>query len=256
MCDLSAPAQAAALVAAVRPEVVINAQALSDVDACEQDPAAAEAGNVQTVRVLTAALQSSGALLVHLSTDYVFDGEKGAPYVETDPPRPLSVYGRSKWAGEQVALAYARGVVVRTSTLFGPGRHNFCDYIVRQVRAGQPVDAFADQVTSPTYTRDLAAALEVLTARLAPAAALPVRLFHAVNEGQASRVAFARRIAERVGAPPDLVCPIRRADQRRPAARPAFSALASLYLSTTIGRRLPTWDDALLSYLHLARWAN
>jgi len=205
VCDLGDARRAAEVIGAIRPDAVIHTQALSDVDRCEREPEAARAQNVDATAHLIQALRQErapgdggrGALLVHISTDYVFDGAKGAPYIEEDEPRPLSVYGRSKLEAERLALGYPRAVVVRPSTLFGPGRMNFCDHIVSRVRAGEAVEAFADQVTSPTYTEDLAAGLGELCAavRGLPDGSRP-RLVHLANAGGCSRVAFAERVAD------------------------------------------------------------
>ena len=264
MCDLVDARRTAEIVGALRPDAVIHTQALSDVDRCELEPEAARAQNVDATANLLQALsraQAPGggdrALLVYVSTDYVFDGAKGTPYDEEDEPRPISVYGRSKREAEQLALGYPRGVVVRPSTLFGPGRANFCDTIVARLRAGEPVEAFSDQVTSPTYTVDLAEGLEALCAALGGAGTPPpARVVHVANAGGASRVAFAQRIAALIGGSPDLVRPIPMAAQGRPAARPAYSALTTIHLARLIGRRLRPWDDALHAYLHQAPSRN
>ena len=219
-------------------------------DRCEREPDQATAHNVRTTAHLVQALQDAQTLFVHVSTDYVFDGTKGSPYVESDAPRPLSVYGRSKVEGERVALRYPRAIIVRTSTLFGPGRANFCDYMISRLKAGETVEAFADQVTSPTYTADLAAAIGELGAALRRSwdAARP-RVYHLVNAGGCSRVTFARRIADLLGCPRELIRAIAMADQQRPALRPAYSALASTQAPGLIGRTLRPWDEALQAYL-------
>ena len=237
------------------PDVVINAQALSDVDRCEQAPELARAMNVQTVTHLVRALERTPALFVHVSTDYVFDGAKGRPYTEDDAPHPMSIYGRSKLAGEELALGYARALIVRTSTLFGPGRKNFCDHIVAQLSASQPVEAFVDQVTSPTYTSDAARAIGELVRVLwqADAGARP-RLYHVANQPGCSRVAFAHRVADLLGSPRELIRAIPMAAQHRPAPRPACSALASVHLARVIGDGLRPWHEALEAYLRERHW--
>ena len=246
-CDLVDARRTAEVVGALRPDLVIHTQALSDVDRCELEPDAARAQNVGATASLLRALER--AWLVQISTDYVFDGTKGTPYDENDEPRPVSVYGRMKLDAERLALGYPRAVVVRPSTLFGPGRANFCDTIVARLRAGEPVEAFADQVTSPTYTVDLAEGLEALCAALGRADEPPARVVHVANAGGCSRVTFARRIAELIGGSPELVRPIPMAAQRRPARRPAYSALTTIHLARLIGRTLRPWDDALRAYL-------
>lgn len=250
VCDLTDPNATQHLVNTVKPDVVIHAQALSDVDRCEEEPHEAERCNVQALEHLCRALEICTPLLVALSTDYVFDGMKGSPYVESDEPKPLSVYGRSKLAGERVALRYPRAVVIRPSTLFGPGRMNFCDFLVQQLQQGKPVEAFSDQVTSPTYTEDLAGAIHALITILAARslAGLP-RIYHLTNAGGCSRMQFAGRIAELLGTSDALIRPIHMGDQRRPAPRPADSRLASEHVPTILGLTLRPWEDALRAHL-------
>ena len=258
-CDLLDRPRVEALLEALQPQVVIHAQALSDVDRCEREPQQARALNVDTTANLVDALerlrsrrsQGTPPLLIAMSSDYVFSGEKGAAYDEADVPNPVSVYGRSKCEAEQAALRYVRSIVVRTSTLFGPGRMNFCDHIIERLQSGQPVEAFIDQVTSPTLTTDLAAAIVDLGLALwdwQRSEPWP-RVAHVTNAGSCSRVAFAQRVAERIGGAPELIRQIHRADQRRDAPRPAYSALTTKHAPQLIGRTLRSWEDALAAYL-------
>lgn len=250
MCDLRDAGATASAIRRVQPDVVIHAQALSDVDQAHRDPDLARALNVQTTANLVRALAGTRALLIAISSDYVFDGSKGAPYDERDEPNPISVYGASKLDSERLALGYARSVIVRTSTLFGPGRANFCSALVARLTDGQPVEAFGDQVTSPTYTEDVASAIaelgRVLTASVGGTSA---RLLHIANAGSCSRAVFARRVAELVGASQELIRVIPMAQQGRPAARPRYSALTTAYLHAAIGRMLRPWEEALHAYL-------
>ena len=270
-CDLVDAQRTAKLIQTLTPEIVIHTQALSDVDQCERQPETAQAQIVETTRHVIQALQPlknigdvsifSGAkietsplliqpLVVSISTDYVFDGTKGAPYDETDSPKPISVYGRAKLEAEQVVLSYPRSVVVRTSTLFGPGRENFCDHAVSRMKAGQQVEAFIDQVTSPTYTIDLAEGIGELSVALwRSRGSRASRVYHIANAGACSRVTFAERIADLLGYSHALIRKISMAQQRRPAPRPAYSALGTAHLSCVIGRTLRPWDDALQAYL-------
>ncbi len=239
------------MVRQVNPDAVIHTQALSDVDRCELEPQEAQRQNIQTAESLRRALETRSNLLIALSTDYVFDGSKGSPYDECDEPHPLSVYGKTKLAGERVILSYPQGYVVRTSTLFGPGRMTFCDALVDHVRHGEPIEAFVDQTTSPTYTDDLAEAIHALLEAIAASApgGLP-RLYHVTNSGSASRVEFAERVAAALGQGTALIRPIRMQDQHRPAPRPVCSALASRHLARVIGRTLRPWHEALSAYLN------
>ena len=244
----------------VQPRVILHTQALSDVDRCEREPQVAQRLNVDTTATLVEALdhhqrrkgQGPPPWLISVSTDYVFAGTKGAAYDETDVPDPISEYGRSKWRGEQAALRYPRAVVARTSTLFGPGRMNFCDHIVERLRAGQSVEAFIDQVTSPTLTTDLAAALGALSAALEswpPRGESWPRVVHLSNAGWCTRLSFAQRVAALIGGNPDLIRPIRMADQHRDAPRPPQVGLATKHVPQLIGRMLRSWQDALDAYL-------
>jgi dTDP-4-dehydrorhamnose reductase len=250
VCDLLDAGATARAVQAARPAVVIHAQALPDVDRCQREPRTAEAQNVQTTIHLVRALERLPALLVYVSTDYVFDGSKGAPYDERDAPHPINVYGQTKLAGEQVALARASAIVARTSTLFGWGRETFCDHIIARVQAGEPVDAFVDQVTTPTYTEDVADALGELVAAVGTTPHPPRRIFHVVNAGEGcSRVAFAERVVDLVGGSRALIRPVPRAQMRRDAPRPAHSAMRTVNLQPVIGRTLRPWEQALYAYL-------
>lgn len=239
------------LVRELQPQIVIHAQALSDVDRCQLEPQEARSQNVVTTERLVEALNGRHALLIHLSTDYVFDGTKGVPYDEHDAPHPLGVYGTTKLEAERIALRHERSIVVRTSTLYGPARINFCDFIISRMRAGQSVEAFTDQVTSPTFVEDLAQGIVELGMALQarPDDRWP-RIVHLTNPGACSRVEFSDRVAQLLGVSPTLVRRISVADQRRPAPRPAYSALTSIYIRHLLGRELRPWDQALQAYLH------
>lgn len=245
------------MVRAVGAEAVVHTQALSDVDRCEQAPEEAMRHNVQATAHLCEALKGSGALLIGLSTDYVFDGATSSPYDEEDTPGPLSVYGRSKLAGEQLMLKYPRGMIVRPSTLFGPDRMNFCNAIVQRLREGLPVQAFLDQTTSPTYTADLAEGLEAFMKALQgqDLAQMP-RVYHLANAGGCTRVEFAMTVAALLQADRSLIEAIPMAQQHRPAPRPCYSALVSRHLPQMMGRTLRPWQDALRAYLNDQGWLN
>jgi dTDP-4-dehydrorhamnose reductase len=257
-CDLLDHQRTAEVVQGLRPDVVIHAQALSDVDRCEREPELAEGMNVRSTANLVRALEGTGALLVSVSTDHVFDGTKGSPYDEGDLPNPINVYGKSKWKGEQVALGYARAVVVRPSTLFGPARMNFCDHVASRILAHQAVEAFLDQVTSPTYTEDLAEGIADLMGTIHPRSivSLPSRVFHMTNAGGCSRLEFAHRIADLLDCSREHIRAVRMVQQQRPAPRPAYSALTTRYVPHLVGRTLRPWGDALQAYLCQRRWLN
>ena len=233
-----------ALLARARPDVVFNATAWNRVDAAETEPAAAFAVNAFAPHFLARAARDAGALLVHYSTDYVFDGTAARPYREDDAPRPLGVYGASKLAGEHlVAAAGGEHLVVRTSGVFGRGGSeqkggSFVERIVAQARAGQPLRVVADQVFAPTFAADLAAASIALVRAGARG------LFHVTNAGSCSwhDLAVAALAAAGLDVPVERI-PV--ASLKLPARRPAYSVLdGSRYLELGLPP-LRSWRETL-----------
>lgn len=246
---------AGAVRAAVRgfePDVVLHTAAYTDVDGAEADPAAAESINVGGTRNVVAALRGTHTALVYFSTDYVFDGEKRAPYLESDAPAPLGVYGRTKLEGERLVLEWPHGIVIRTSWLFSATGRNFVKSILTAAtqRAGgdrdgesagssEPLRVVDDQVGSPTFAGHLAAAVdEALRLGVGPG------IYHMAGSGYCSWLEFAREIVALAGLDVDVV-PITTAELGRPAPRPAFSALAS----ERPVPRLPHWVDGVAAAL-------
>jgi dTDP-4-dehydrorhamnose reductase len=224
----------------VHPEWIINAAAFNDVDGAETLAEAAFAVNGAGAGHLAEAAVVVGASIVHISTDYVFDGSKGTPYTEDDAPNPLSVYARSKYDGERRVLeSGASACVLRTAWLYGLHGKNFVKAILAAAARGGPLKVVADQVGSPTATADLARAIvQVLQT--------PARgLFHVANAGACSRFEFAQAIVQ--GSV--VVLPITTAEAARPARRPKNSSLASLNWQEAGMSPLPTWRDALSRFL-------
>jgi len=218
--DITDPVAVGALLSSVRPDAVINAAAYTAVDACETNEPLAYAVNADAVGHLSAACELVGAHLVHVSTDYVFDGTLDRPYREDDATNPRSVYGASKLAGEMAAGPGA--TVVRTSWVCGEHGNNMVKLVLRL--AADPDQALAfvdDQRGHPTFTADLAPALRTLAAERRPGT------FHVTNGGAVSWFEFVREILAAVGHDPDRVRPIATADldPPRPAPRPANSVL-------------------------------
>ena len=207
-----------------RPDVVINCAAWTAVDASESDPERAMAANAHAVRWLTEACDAIDARLVQISTDYVFDGTKPGPYLESDPTNPQSVYGSSKLAGEVEALAWANSLVVRTSWVCGAHGHNMVRTVQRLVAEGKPLAFVDDQLGSPSFTADLAPALRLL------AMERHVGVAHLTNTGAVSWYEFVREVVRALGADPSVVRPISTAELQppRPAKRPANSVLDNL----------------------------
>jgi dTDP-4-dehydrorhamnose reductase len=234
-----------------RPELVINAAAFTKVDACEgEGRELAFAVNGAAVGHVAAAAESVGARLVHVSTDYVFDGRpterSRLPYLEDAPTAPLSIYGQSKLAGEHEALRHPNALVVRTSWLFGPGGPNFAATMVKLIRDGKlPLRVVDDQEGCPTYTPFLARAI----LDLAPLAVTGI--VHYRNREAVTWYAFAREIAALWADPAQAVDvqPVTTADVPRPAPRPAYSVLDVQRFEGALGRRVEAWVWGLADYL-------
>jgi dTDP-4-dehydrorhamnose reductase len=240
--DICDAASVDAVIAEHRPDIVLNAAAYTAVDAAEEDESTADRINHVGAGLLAAALARHGGQLLHVSTDYVFDGQADQPYEPTDPVGPRSVYGRTKLAGELAVRAALpdRSHIVRTAWLYGGPGPNFVDTMLRLERERDTVDVVADQIGGPTWTADLAGALVELATVRPPAAT-----WHYVNAGQASWHAFAAEVFRLAGADPRRVRPVDSAAFPRPAPRPAWSVL-STDSWTRAGLTPPRpWQEAL-----------
>ncbi len=247
--DITGSESVRALLTALRPTVVINCAAMTDVDGCETEPDRADEVNGQAVGHLADAAGSIDALLVQISTDYVFSGPSDRPWREEDPPTPESAYGRSKLLGEELARRAPEHLIVRTAWLFGHGGGNFVEAILRQLEGGaRELRVVADQRGCPTYAPDLASAILDLVIGGARGTV------HAVNEGATTWHGFASAIVELMKSPA-AVRPVTTREFPRPARRPEFSVLDTTLLRSLIGRELPNWRDALERYLE-ARCAS
>lgn len=241
----------------IGPRIIINCAADTDVDGCEEREPRATAVNGAGVGHLTVSAVRGRATLVHVSTDFVFDGRKNTPYVEDDPPAPLSAYGRSKLAGERAVLAsdLRRFYLVRTSGLYGEGGASFVSTVARLAQDHAELRIVADQFGSPTFADDLARALlRLLCADGGATAAGTTRppdfgVYHFANRGVCSRYAFASSIVERLRRCGPVatrsIVPIRTEDHPRPAKRPAYSALSTAKYEFATGARVAPWEDAL-----------
>jgi dTDP-4-dehydrorhamnose reductase len=226
-----------------QPQWVIHLAAFTRVDDCEREAALAFKVNGLGARNAALAAAACGAALLAVSTDYVFDGRGTRPYREYDATCPLSVYGRSKWAGEQAIREVApRHVIVRTAWLYGAGGANFVDSILRKARHGEPLAVVDDQRGSPTWTHDLARAL----VRLVEAAEFGT--YHCTNSGDCTWHELAEHVVTRARAG----VPVGRtttAALARPAPRPAYSVLDGSWCEHVTGLRMPHWMDAVDRYL-------
>ncbi|MGE0066996.1 MAG: dTDP-4-dehydrorhamnose reductase [Solirubrobacterales bacterium] len=223
-----------------RPDVVINSAAWTDVDGAETAEDDAFAVNGAGAGNAAAAAAEVGASVVYVSTDYVFDGTKSEPYVESDQPAPLSAYGRTKLAGEEAtAAANKRHFVVRSAGLFGIGGNNFVETMLRLAAGQSEVLVVRDQVGSPTYTWHLAYGIVRLIE------GLEFGIHHMAAAGQCSWYEFAREIFEQAKVDCKVLS-VSTEEFGRPAARPPFSALTSQRQHAI---RLPSWQDGLAGYL-------
>jgi len=238
--DIADRAVVTAAARRIRPAWIVNAAAFNDVDQAESAAEQAYAVNAEGPANLAEAGARVGARLIHISTDYVFNGLKGVAYTEDDRAEPLSVYGMSKRAGEIRVLESGVGAcVLRTAWLYGVHGKNFVKAILAGASAGKPLRVVADQVGSPTSTRDLASAIRALLQ------ADLQGLFHVANAGACSRFEFAKAIVDgRVE-----VVPVMSADMPRPAPRPVNSSLRSVRWAEAGMTPLQPWQAALKDYL-------
>jgi dTDP-4-dehydrorhamnose reductase len=224
-----------------QPQLVIHAAALTDVDGCERDPDSAFKVNAEGTRIVAEAGRLCDAALLYVSTDYVFDGTKGEPYLESDEPNPISVYGKSKLAGEAaVRDVLARHYIVRTAWLYGPRGRNFVTKILELAAHRDELSVVTNEVGSPTYAPDLAAAIARLIEH-------PLYgLYHLVNEGSCSRFEFAEQVLELAGMSGVALHGVEHYE--RLARVPANAALCNNLAATQLGITLRPWQEALRAY--------
>jgi dTDP-4-dehydrorhamnose reductase len=242
--DITDPSAADGIVAPG--DVVVNCAAYTNVDGAESDEERAYAVNAAGAGYIARACERVGARLIHVSTDYVFDGQASRPYEVDDEAAPLSVYGRTKLAGEQAVLtALPQATVVRTSWLYTGGDGKDFVAVMRRLAAGDgPVNVVDDQTGSPTYVGDLVGALLQLVD-----GEVHAPLLHAANGGAVNRFDQARAVFEGVGADPERVHPVSTLEFPRPAPRPPYSALSSRASEQAGLTPLRPWRDALAEAL-------
>jgi dTDP-4-dehydrorhamnose reductase len=242
--DLADPDSIVAILRAVEPAIVVNAAAYTAVDLAERETDLALRVNAVAPRILAEEAKRRGALLIHYSTDYVFDGRASAPYAEGDATAPLNVYGRSKLEGERAVLASgAQALVFRTSWVYGRRGRNFLLTMQRLAAEREELRVVADQIGVPNWSRALAEATASVVSRGIPWLAQQSGLYHLSSGGATTWHAFACAI---LGNPlrPRIV-PITTAQYPTPARRPAYAVLATAKFERTFGFALPSWQDAL-----------
>ena len=237
----------AAAVARERPDVVVNAAAYTAVDKAESEPAAAHAINALGAERLAKACAANSIPIIHISTDYVFDGMKDGPYREDDPTSPINVYGHSKLEGEQrVAKACERHLILRTAWVHSPWGGNFVKTMLRLATTRPNIGVIDDQKGSPTYAPHLADVVLAAAARIAnDPAGMRWGIYHAVGGGETTWFGFAREVFRRAaeqGLPAAEVAPIATSAYPTPARRPANSRLNCDKLRLLFGLELPDWQ--------------
>ena len=232
----------------VQPQAIVNCAAFNDVDRAEDEAALALEVNAIAMIGLARAARATGAVLVHYSTDFVFDGQTSRPYVESDPPNPQSVYASSKFLGEYLAADAPRHYVLRVESLFGPAasgratRRGSLGTIVERLRRRETIPVFVDRTVSPSFTADVADATRRLIASGAESG-----LYHCVNDGAATWLEIAQYAARRLDV--DLNAePLTLETVKMKARRPRFCAMSPARLAS-IGIVMPDWRDALGRYL-------
>ncbi len=249
--DFEKPETIDACFARAKPGLVINAAAYTAVDAAEQNVAAAEAGNHTGPRHLAELCAGAKIPFIHVSTDYVFDGKKGAPYLETDPTNPTGVYGRTKRDGERAVLAACpQAIILRTAWVYSATGKNFARTMLNAARRLSQLKVVDDQRGTPTAATDLAAAILDIVTKVQENGwqESDAGLYHATSSGETTWYGFALAIFEAAspcGLTPPEVTPISTADWPTPAKRPADSRLDCAKLARHFGVTLPDWRSSL-----------
>lgn len=242
--NVSDASSALSTITAICPDVIVNCAAYTNVDGAEADPAAAFTANAWGVRTLARAAADINAVLVHFSTDFVFDGMTDRPYTEDDRPNPRGTYAVSKLLGEWFAAEAPTCYVLRVESLFGgPRARSSVDKMLQNLKAGREVRAFVDRTVSPSFVDDVVAATSGLLERNSPAG-----LYHCVNTGWTTWSGIARELASIVGVPNAAIVDVPVADAQLIAPRPKFAALANDKLKAA-GIEMPTWQSALRRYV-------
>ena len=248
--DLSQPEQLRSVVRHLQPQVIVNGAAYTNVDHAESEPDLAMAINGVAPGILADEARQLGAALIHFSTDYVFDGRKGEPYVETDAPNPLNVYGASKLAGERAIQAVEGAyLILRTSWVYSLRRDCFVTKVLGWAREKDTLRVVNDQIGSPTWARMLAVTAALLLSKSHEDVCGWLReyhgLYHLCGKGAASRWEWAREILELDGQSGRVIEPASTAEFPRSARRPAFSALDCRRLGDTFQLRAIPWQASL-----------
>ncbi len=256
--DLLQPATVTGALETLKPDIVVNTAAYTAVDKAESERELAFAINADGPAHLGAACAARGIPIIHLSTDYVYDGKKASPYIETDAVRPLSVYGASKLAGEQrLASANPTHIILRTAWVHSPFGQNFVKTMLRLGATRSHINVVADQLGNPTYASHLAEAILAIASRIIDAPAGDTRwgVYHVVNKGDTTWFGLAEEVFRRAsgyyGYPNPVLQPIPTVEFPTPAERPANSRLDTSKLQQTFGLAMASWHEGVADCLQL-----
>lgn len=251
-CDITDAKAVAGIIKDVRPDIVIHTAAMTDVDGCELDKEKTYKINSEGTKNVAIACKETDSILIYISTDFVFDGKKKAPYKEEDIPNPLNVYADSKLKGEvAVKAVLKRYFIIRTGWLYGRHGKNFVDTILAKAKTENTLKIVDDQKGSPTYTKDLAKAIHVLLDKVFtkdPERSVQYGTYHVSNSGSVSWYEYTRAIVQLAGMKTP-VTPISSAELGRTARRPAMSILDNSKFIKLTHYRMRDWKEALKGYI-------
>lgn len=246
--DLSQPDTIRAAIRALKPDLIVNAAAYTAVDNAENEPEHAQAVNGTAPGILAEEAKRLGSVLIHYSTDYVFDGTNDAPYTEGDPTRPINTYGRTKLAGEEaIQQVGGKHVILRTSWLYSNRGSNFLRTMLRLASEGKQLRVVDDQVGCPTWVGWVARATVTIAREMRSPDALPslTGLYHLSSRGETSWYGFAQALLNRYGYGRTDVIPVSTNEYDPPAPRPTYSVLATEKVESTFGLLIPSWQEQL-----------
>ncbi|MFA6142151.1 MAG: dTDP-4-dehydrorhamnose reductase [Candidatus Omnitrophota bacterium] len=253
-CDITDKKSVTVVIEKIKPDIVVHTAAMTDVDGCERDKDKAYNVNTAGAENVAKACAAAGATMIHISTDFVFDGtKKSGPYREDDEALPLSIYGDSKFKGEEAVIEGVKNYfILRTSWLYGKHGKNFVETIITKASGEDVLQVVNDQVGSPTYTKDLAGAIRVvidkISSQLTAHSSQGCGIYHVSNSGSVSWYEYAKEVLKLTGSETEVV-PISSEKLNRPAKRPAMSVLDNSKFTRFTGHKMRNWKDALKEYI-------
>jgi dTDP-4-dehydrorhamnose reductase len=254
-CDITDRERTIDKIININPEIVIHTAAYTDVDGCELNSSLAHNVNAKGTETIAMACKEIEAILIYISTDYVFNGKKEEPYLESDPPDPISVYGKSKLEGEKfVQKILAKYLIIRTSWLFGGGKKSFVENVLQRAKQEKVMPIVNDKYSSPTYTYDLSKAIRILLSTINYQLSTNLYgIYHITNSGSCSWFEYAQRILEYAGIEGVELKPIGLEQLSKLAKRPKMSVLDNRRYNQLTSQPLRHWEEALKEYLRRNR---